>query len=195
MSLVVAYKKDGIVYMGADTQVTSGNGSEKVYCLNRDSLKIKLMPSGILMGRSGKVNVLQHIWAHPEWFTVPEDGVLTKRHVVNNIVPKIYHHFTEHNLFENDGKEDPLNAEIALLLAHKDKLFRITSRLGVTQIEHCVAIGSGTDFVLYGLERPGDTPIPEHLKKMLALSAECCPSVGGISVLADTATNKIKIMR
>ena len=196
MSLVIARKKDGVVYMGADTQTTLGKGDEKRTHLCTSNTKILQLPNGIILGRVGKVHSLQYVWAHPEWFTVPEDGVMTKRHIAENIVPRIYQCFRENDLFDSDGKEDPLTTGNRFLLAHKDTLFLIDSRLGVSGIEHYAAIGAGAEYVLYGLEHPDESKdVRQQLKEMLRLGSEFCPSVSGPFVLTDTATNKIKIER
>ena len=196
MSLVIARKKDGVIYMGADTQTTFGNGDEKRTMLSKGNIKICQLPNGIILGRAGQVHSLQYIWAHPEWFTVPEDGVMTKRHIAENIMPKIYHCFRENDLFDSDGKEDPLTMGSRLLLAYKDTLFLIDGRLGVCSIENYAAIGAGANFVLYGLEHPDDSKgVREQIKSLLRVGAEFCPSVSAPFAIVDTATNKIKIER
>ena len=195
MSLVIAVKKDGVVYMGADTQTSYGNREKRAH-LSPGYLKLLVLPNGIILGRAGNVHSLQYIWAHPEWFTLPKDGVLTKRHVVNEIIPNIYRCFHDNDLFEKDGTEAPLSTGDALLLAHRDKLFLINDRLGVTQIEHYAAIGAGEGFVQYGMEHM-DTqkPVLSEIKRLLQIGAECCPSVSGPFALTSTAGPKIKVER
>ena len=196
MSLVIGYKRDGVVYIGADTQTTFGQDAEKRNHLSTGNLKITRLPNGIILGRAGKVRSLQHVWAHPEWFTVPEDGVMTKRHIAQNIIPKIFECFRENDLFNSDGKEDPLTTGNRFLLAYRDTLFQIDGRLGVSRIEHYAAIGAGEYYVLYGLEHMDKTkPVRKQLKELLRVGSEFCPSVSGPFALVDTATNKIKIER
>ena len=195
MSLVIAVKKDGVVYFGADTQATYGRGERRSH-LNKENLKIKVLPNGIILGRVGSVHSLQHVWAHSEWFTIPEDGVLTKRHVVTEIVPKIYECYRDGDLFEKDGTERPLSTGDAFLLGYRDKLFWINHRLGVVQVEHCVAIGAGSSFVQYGLSHMDmEKPVIKEMKRLLQVGAECAPSVSGPFAFTDTATCKIKIER
>ena len=193
MSLVIAVKKDGAVYFGADTQTTYGRGEQRTH-LSKENLKLKVLPNGIILGRVGSVHSVQHVWAHPEWFTLPEDGVLTKRHVVTNIVPKIYACYCEGDLFEKDGKEHPLSTGDAFLIGYRDKLFWINDRLGVVQIEQYVAIGAGSRFVQYGLSHmDAEKPVTKEIKKLLQIGAMCCPSVSAPFAFTDTATRKIKI--
>ena len=195
MSLVIAVKKDGVIYMGADTQTTCGRREKRAH-LSPGYLKLLRLPNGIILGRVGNVHSLQYIWAHPEWFTLPEDGVLTKRHVVNEIIPHIYRCFRDNDLFEKDGKEDPLSMGDALLMAHRDKLFLINDRLGVIQIEHYAAIGAGESFVQYGMEHMDmQNSVLAEIKRLLKIGAECCPSVSGPFALTSTASPKIKIER
>ena len=195
MSLVIAVKKDGVVYMGADTQTTYG-GHERRSHLSQGNMKIQRLSNGIVLGRVGSVHNLQYVWAHPEWFTLPDDGVLTKRHVVTEIMPQIYRCYQDNNLFDKDGKEAPLSTGEEFFLAHRDKLFWINSRLGVMQIEHYMAIGAGEGFVQYGLEHMDmQKPILAEIKRLLKIGEACCVSVSGPFALIDTATGKMKLER
>ena len=194
MSLVIAAKKGGAVYFGADTQTTYGKGAERRAYTGKENLKVMRLPNGMILGRVGRVHSLQYVWAHPEWFTLPADGVLTKRHIVMEIVPQIYRCYRDNELFEEDGKEAPLSTGDLYLLAHRDKLFMINDRLGVTVIETHVAIGAGEDFVYYGLENMNDGgSVQTEIKKLLRLGVTCCPSVGAPFAFVDTLTGKIKI--
>ena len=194
MGAVFAIEKDGVVYLGADTQTTYGSREKRAH-LSPGSLKLLALPNGIILGRVGKVHSTQYIWAHPEWFTLPKDGVLTKQHVVNEIVPHIYHCFRDNDLFKHD-KESPLSMGNALLLAYKDKLFVINERLGVVVVEHYAAIGAGDDFVQYGLSHMDKTrPIQGEIKRLLRLAATCCASVGAPFAFVDTLSRKIKLER
>ena len=57
MSVIVAVKENGVVYMGADTQTTSGR--KKHNGLNETAFKIHRLENGILVGFCGKVAAKQ----------------------------------------------------------------------------------------------------------------------------------------
>ena len=76
MSIVIAVKDKGRVMFGADTQITTGNLK---YCPTSESnLKITKMPHGILIGRSGLLNVANILTSNPKWFAKLSDEDLSK---------------------------------------------------------------------------------------------------------------------
>ena len=86
MSIVVAIKKDGVVYLGADTRTSCGN---EVYAqLLPADFKIHRLGS-CYVGSTGKVATLQFLKIHPEWFELDGEP-LTKRYLVRKVVPKYY---------------------------------------------------------------------------------------------------------
>ena len=93
MSLIVAIKKDDVVYLGADTRTTRG---ERVRSnLAREDLKIHKMGS-CFVGAAGTVANLQLMISHPEWFEL-KGKPLTKKFIVQKIIP-------------NYGMGEPLSA-------------------------------------------------------------------------------------
>ena len=80
MSLVVAIKKDDVVYLGADTRTTRG---ERVRSnLAEEDLKIHRMGS-CLVGAAGTVANIQLMTNHPEWFEL-KGKPLTKKFLVHH---------------------------------------------------------------------------------------------------------------
>ncbi|MBO4534451.1 MAG: hypothetical protein J5755_00775, partial [Clostridia bacterium] len=83
MSVVVALKQDGVIYMGADTACTSG----LTYNTVRGSLA-KLSKIGhTLIGFTGDSCARQVIIGHPEILACGEEG-LTRRWIVTQFIPK-----------------------------------------------------------------------------------------------------------
>ena len=80
MSVIVAIKENGVVYMGADSQTTAGR--RKYSYLNETSFKIARLDKGILVGFCGRVAARQAILAMKDVFTLDEHGGLTKRHFI-----------------------------------------------------------------------------------------------------------------
>ena len=68
MSVVIAIKENGVIYMGTDTQVTSGNKKENE--LNKNSFKIALLDNGLLVGVCGNYGLKQQIIADKSIFTL-----------------------------------------------------------------------------------------------------------------------------
>lgn len=186
MSVIVAIKENGVVYMGADSQITAGR--RKYSCLNETSFKVKRLDNGILVGFCGVVAVIQAILAMKDVFTLDEHGGVTKRHIVKEIVPKLV------DKMEQIGDEESGALDVSILLAHKDKLYRITSGLDVVRLNECGKSGAGVDCVNYALFAMKDLPVRERILKALIESAKRTESVGGPYVLIDTKKQEYEIV-
>lgn len=186
MSVIVAIKENGVVYMGADSQTTAGR--RKYSYLNETSFKIARLDNGILVGFCGRVAARQAILAMKDVFMLNEYGGLTKRHIVKEIVPKLV------DKMGQIGDEESGALDVSILLAHKDKLYRITSGLDVVSLNECGKSGAGVDYVNYALFAMKDLPVRERILKALKESAKRTESVGGPYVLIDTRKQEYEII-
>lgn len=186
MSIIVAIKESGVIYMGADSQCTKGY--HKSTHLNDIGFKITKLDNDILMGFCGKVATMQSIIATPNLFTLDENNKLTKKHIVTKIIPKIM------DKFDEIGNEKYGAITGSILLAHKDKLYRITSGLDVISINNAVSIGAGMDFANYALFGMENATVTERLLCALEESAHWIESVDSPFVLIDTQNLQYKIV-
>lgn len=190
MSLVVAYKHGGTVYMGADTQSTYDTAISRV--LNESGYKITRLQSGILIGICGSVKARQKIVAQKEWFNLPEGETLSKRHIVQNIIPKLC---VLSKSLSDDKSARNSSLDESILMAHKDKMFMIAHYYEVYECGRYAAIGSGKDYSKYCLsqiERSGD--VNEGLLGALRAGAKFDSSVSAPYVLIDTLHREYKIV-
>ena len=186
MSVIVAIKENGVVYMGADSQTTAGR---RIYSyLNETSFKITRLDNGILVGFCGRVAAKQAILAMKDVFTLDEYGGLTKRHIVKEIVPKLV------DKMGQIGDEESGALDVSILLAHKDKLYKITSGLDVIHLNECGKSGAGVDYVNYALFAMKNLPVRDRILKALEESAKRTESVGGPHVLIDTKRQEYEII-
>lgn len=196
MSVVIAIRKNGRIYMAADTQTSCGD--RKISYHNEDSRKIHRFENGMLLGATGSVHSWQIICAHPEYFTIPEDGELTKRYVVQNIIPKICKCYRDNDMCEREEGE-PAKLGESYLLAYKDKLFLIGGAFDVEILTHYAGIGSGRDLALAGLieldaEDDCDGPmIEERIVELLRITSSRIMSVSGPYYLIDTEDQEFKM--
>lgn len=145
MSIVVALKCDGYVYMGADTQVTADY--EKWNPLLESEYKIKKFPDGLLVGGVGSGRILMRLMCRKEFFVLPK-GSLTKKHIVMQIVPAIFSYLEANKLLEEvDGEDKECEMNASLILAHGDRLFTVGRKFEVTERANFCGIGAGK---LYG---------------------------------------------
>ena len=178
MSVIVAIKENGIVYMGADTQATMGNKKENL--LNETAFKIVKLNNGILVGFCGSYKIKQEILSDESIFTLDENKTLTKHHIVNHIVPKLS------KWLKKFDKNEALEIGVDFLIAHNDNLYQISSTLDIVKINNITKIGSGKGCVDYALTYFKFLPIKERISKALAESANITEGVSGPYVLIDT---------
>ena len=178
MSVIVAVKENGTIYMGADSQTTAGN--RKKNHLNETSYKVVRLDNGMLVGFCGRVAARQIILSIKDVFTLNEEGKLTKKHIVREIVPKLV------DKMEQIGDEESGSLDVSILLSYKDKLYRITSGLNVIHLNENGSAGAGRDFANFALFAMKNLPVRERILRALEESARREESVGGPYVLIDT---------
>lgn len=143
MSVVVSIKKDGVVYLGSDSQVT--RGGTRTSLTNPNNFKIWKVKGvdNCLMGHVGLlrdacvIRVMENLVREID---VIHDEV-NFEYVVTRVVPKIIDELKEFNYIETEGKFK--NMESKYLFAFKDKLFVIGFDGSVIEVDDYIAIGSG----------------------------------------------------
>lgn len=186
MSVIVAVKENGVVYMGADSQTTTGR--RKRSGLNETSFKITRLKNGMLVGFCGRVAAKQAILSMDDVFVLDKEGGLNKKHIVKEIVPKLV------DKMQLIGDEDSGVLDVSILLAYKDKLYRITSDLDVLNLNECGRSGAGADFTNWYLFGEKNLSIRERILKALVASAKRTESVGGPYVLIDTQKQEFEVV-
>lgn len=186
MSVIVAIKENGVVYMGADSQTTIGR--RKRNGLNETAYKITRFENGMLVGFCGRVAAKQAILSMDNVFVLDKEGGLNKKHIVKEIVPKLV------DKMQLIGDEDSGALDVSILLAYKDRLYRITSGLDVLNLNECGRSGAGADFTNLYLFGEKNLSIRERILKALMASAKRTESVGGPYVLIDTKSQEFKVV-
>ena len=143
MSVVIGIKKDNVIYMGCDSQVTRGGSRTSLSNPNNYKIwKVKGVDN-CLMGHVGDLRdacVIRIMTNLVRDIDVYRDEI-DFEYVVFRIVPMIIDELKEYNYLVKDGKFNCM--ESRFLFAHMDKLFVICSDGSVIEIDDCVAIGSG----------------------------------------------------
>ena len=143
MSVVVGIKKDGVVYLGADSQVT--RGGTRVSLSNPNNYKIWKVRGvdNCLMAHVGNlrdacvIRIVDNL--------IREIDVLHEcidfEYVVRRVVPFIIDELKDYNYISKEGKFEYMDSRF--LFAYQDMLFVISSDCSVIEVDDCVAIGSG----------------------------------------------------
>lgn len=171
MSVVVAIKEKGIIYMAADTQVTFGDSKRH---LKTDSLQkiwaVEDTPHCIMggVGNARDLNLIRYCTNE----LIPEARVLDKHITVGtimlNTVPIIFESIRSYTKLVTGAETDiPMTSEF--LIACGDKLFNISPDGTVEEVLDYIAIGSGADVALGSLKNTVGLDIYDRL--MMALEA------------------------
>ncbi len=186
MSVIVAIKNEDVIYMGCDTLTSTGN--DKEYRLQESAFKISKLQSGMLVGICGNVVVHQCLCADESIFDI-EGDTLTKKDIVNNIIPRI-----KERLYNMTSElTEPEEMPISIIVAYKDKMFRIFSYYLVLGIEDYCAIGAGSDYTFASLSNK-DLQIRERVVGGLKTSAKYSIAVSKPFVLIDTKNLEYEIV-
>ena len=189
MSVIVAVKENGVVYMGADSQTTVGNRWKR-HCLNETGYKIHRFENGILLGSCGAVQTTQLLLSNPDIFTLDENGTLTKRWIVTKIVPEIQKLLGREKLLNEDG-----GMENSLVLAHGDKAYALHSYFRVLAKSDFFAIGAGRSSALYALTEQDGKTVRERLFKAMEMSTELVDSISSPYVFIDTKNLQFELVQ
>lgn len=190
MSLVVAYKRNGVVYMGADSQSTCGTSIERL--LYDNGFKISRMSNGMLVGVCGRVLCHQRIVARKKWFDIPEGETFDKQYIVKKIIPELNELM---NSFEKEDETCNSSMEVSILIAWKDRIFFIESDYIVYECVEYAAIGAGATSARYLLSRIGEgDDVREGLLKALRSGAHFDSTVSAPFVFIDTERAQYEIV-
>lgn len=195
MSVVVAIKKDGVVYLGSDSQVT--RGGTRTSLTNPNNFKIWKVKGvdNCLMGHVGLlrdacvIRVMENLVREID---VIHDEV-NFEYVVTRVVPKIIDELKEFNYIETEGKFK--NMESKYLFAFKDKLFVIGFDGSVIEVDDYIAIGSGESESIGSLLTTNNDEDPEtRIIKAIKASAAHDIYVDYPIVLSNTKDLEFKVI-
>lgn len=195
MSVIVAIKKDDVVYFGADSQVT--RGCSRMSLSNPNNYKIWKVRGveNCLMGSVGSIRdscvirVMDSLVREIDAI----HGEVDFDYMVKRIEPMIRDELKEHEFIEKDNPYSTMDSRF--IFAFKDKLF--TLEYGAV-IEHddYVAIGSGECEAIGSLLSSEDNENPkDKIIKAIKSSAAHDIYVDYPIILSDTKTTEFEIIK
>ena len=195
MSVVVAIKKDGIIYMGADSQVSRGGTRSTLS--NPNNYKIWAMRDveHCLMGSVGTLRANNIIKVAND--LIPEIVDLKSNvnfnFVVKGLVPRMMDELEEYRILCKD-KEGIPHMDAEFLLAYHENLFYIDRYGSVIEIDDFCAIGSGASEALGSLLSSVDEKDPvERIKTAIKASAAHDIYVDYPIVISNTEDTEFKV--
>ena len=192
MSIVLACKKDGVIYLASDTRDIFGE--KKVSRLSPSTYKIVPLEGGLILSLAGERKTEDVIKAYSEIFTLNDEGKLTKEHIVKKIVPELIGALKEQEVYETPEDDLPyMKAQI--MLVHEGELFEICSNFMVIKYESFLAIGHSSHALgaILNMEEY-ETP-NECLISALDITATYNQDVMRPYVLIDTSKKTFSIVR
>lgn len=162
MGAILAMERDGVVYLAADA--VKDCCAVNYYVNSPGNLKIHKMPSGILLGAVGIMQVTQSMWLHDDWFELAEGEVFDKRFIVTKIIPKFYKVIRHMDAWEEKENRQYRQTKAAFILAKDADIFVIFDDLSVTKCDGMAALSpEDAETCLLGYVSASQEENPERL--------------------------------
>ena len=193
MSVVVAIKENGKVYIGADSQVTKGGTRTTLKNENNYKVWRVIGAPHCMMAQVGNLRDANVVRLMHDLVT---DYNIYREHisfdfVVKKVVPDIVSELAQYNLIKDEKVEF---LESSFLFAYKDQLYSIGADKSVIEIEDYVAIGSGADQAVGSLLSTEGLSPKERIVKAIKSSAACDIYVDYPIILTDTEEGEFEIV-
>lgn len=146
--MVIAYRDGDRVLFASDTQIKFKNLKFCVSGRNGGG-SIRHIGHGITIGFSGMRQTAEVLFFNEEWFDSLGDDRLTKRYLMQEIVPRLYEWLSDTDQLNDEAVKNGNSAMVGtFLIAQGDRLFYIDSDFSVSKAERYAVIGELTEFAL-----------------------------------------------
>lgn len=193
MSVVVAVKEGNKVFVGADSQVTSGG--TRTTLKNPNNFKIWKVgeTKNCLMAHVGHVreaNVIRLLDIVDEYDVYKNR--IGYQYVVKKVIPAILRGLEDARIIKSGEIVEVM--ESSYLFIYKNHLFHIASDLSVIEVEDYVAIGSGSNQAIGSLlSTEGEKP-KERIIKAIKASAASDIYVDYPIIITDSGSCEFEII-
>ena len=195
MSVVVAIKSEGKVYIGSDSQVTKGG--TRTTLKNPNNYKIWKVDGSdnCLMAHVGNVRDANIVRLMRDVVDDYDEycGRINYRFVVKYLVPEIIKNLKEAGFLKtSDGYLEFMDS--SFLFAYKDQLFSINSDGCVIEVDDYVAIGSGAQEAIGSLLSTEGQKAKNRIVKAIKSSAASDIYVDYPIILTNTESTEFEIV-
>ena len=186
MSVIVAIKKDGVVYIGCDSQVTSGG--TRTTLRNENNYKIWKVNNAekCLMGSVGNLRdacVVRTMDDLVSEYNIFKNHI-SYQFIVNKLVPDIIERLRSVDYIKREGVFEGMDS--SYLFAFEDQLYQIHNDGSVIEVDDYVAIGSGRNEAIGSLLSTENDEPRNRIIKAIKSSAASDIYVDYPIVLVDT---------
>lgn len=194
MSVVVAIKENGKIYLGADSQVTKGGTRTTLKNENNYKIWRVIGAPHCMMAQVGSFRDANVIRLMRDLVT---DYNIYREHisfdfVVKKVVPDIVSELAHYNFLKDGEKTELLDS--SFLFAYKDQLWFINQDKSVIEVEDYVAMGSGADQAIGSLLSTEGQGPKERIVKAIKSSATADIYVDYPIILTDTEEGEFEII-
>ena len=194
MSVVVAIKENGKVFIGADSQVTKGG--TRTTLKNENNYKVWRVPNAphCLMAQVGNLrdaNVVRLMQDLVTDYNIYR-GHISFDFVVKKVVPDIVEELTRFGYLKDGKNSEYLDS--SFLFAYKDQLWMIGQDRSVIEIEDYIAIGSGADQAIGSLLSTENENARDRIIKAIKASAAADIYVDYPIILTDTKSGEFDVI-
>ena len=195
MSVVVAIKKDGIIYMGADSQVSRGGTRTTLSNPNNYKIWAVRAVDNCLMGSVGtlRANNIMKVADSLIPEIVDIKNAVSFGFIVKSLVPRMFDELDEYKVLAKDS-EDAIHMDADFLFAYHDTLYHISRYGSVIEVDDFYAIGSGANEALGSLLSTVDEKDPvERIKTAIKASATHDIYVDYPIIISNTEDTEFKV--
>ena len=164
MGAIFATEKDGVVYLACDA--VKDCCDVNFYVNSESNLKIRRMPSGIIVASNGEMRVTQRLTLHDEWFELDEGEIFDKKFIVTKIIPRFYDAVKNMDFWEK--KEDSFCEETkaGFIIAKGADIYMVFSNLSVIKCDKlCAMSDEDADVIMISYANASSEDDPEMLIK------------------------------
>lgn len=138
MGAIFAIEKDGIVYLAADAVKECCDVN---FYVNKESnLRLRKMPSGIIVASCGPMLVTQRLWLHDEWFELEDGETFDKRFIVTKILPRFYNAIKDMDVWEEQKDRFFKETQAGFIIAKGADIYMVFSNLSVIKCDKIAAM-------------------------------------------------------
>ena len=194
MSVVVAIKENGKVFIGADSQVTRGGTRSTLKNPNNYKIWRVNGVDNCLMAHVGNVRDANVIRVMDDLVTDYNvfRGHIGFEFIVRSVVPDIINELKKYGYVKDSDHFDGLDSKF--LFAYQDMLFLINSDGCVLEIDDCVAIGSGECEAIGSLLSTDEENPETRIVKAIKASAASDIYVDYPIILTNTKETEFKVI-
>lgn len=184
MSILIAYKRDDVVYMGTDSRVIIDD--YKRTNLTPSMYRIQKMDNDMLVGIYCEEQESQVLFANSDIFTLDKKGKLTRRHIITEIIPKLFFVAAKEDFLKKEDSDFPF-IKAVIILAYKDTIYTILPSFTVVKNEGFVIAGGAGGVASATMERTKPTDdINERIVRAMDIASKHAQAVGAPYILIDT---------